>query len=130
MKIYLILFLSTIILFTFIGCSPTTITIKEDDQKEKYSVRKNDLIKIILKANPSTGYQWSIENMDTSRVIIIDETYTTENIEREIVGGGGDKIYLFKAINRGSTAIDIEYFRPFEKELQPIKKIHINLEIR
>lgn len=130
MKTYFILLISIVLLFSLIGCSTTTITIKEDNQKGKYSVRKGDLIKVILNANPSTGYKWQIENIDISKLKIVKETYTAKKVHRDIVGSGGNKIYLFKAINKGNTTIDLIYSRPFEKELPPKKKFHVNLEIR
>ena len=130
MKTYFILLISIVLLFSLIGCSTTTITIKEDNQKEKYSLRKGDIVEVVLNANPSTGYKWQIVNIDSSKLKIVDETYTSEKVKRDIVGSGGNKIYLFKAINKGNTAIDLIYSRPFEKDLPPKKKFHLNLNIR
>jgi inhibitor of cysteine peptidase len=130
MKIHFILIISIVLLFTLISCSPTTIIIKEYSQKEEYLLKKGDIVEVILNANPSTGYMWSIENIDNLKLKIVDETYTAKKVKRDIVGSGGNKIYLFKAINKGNTAIDLIYSRPFEKELPPKKKFHVNLEIR
>lgn len=130
MKIHFILIISIVLLITLINCSPTTIIIKENSQKEKYSLRKGDIVEVILNANPSTGYKWQIENIDNSKIKIVDETYTAKIVNKDVVGSGGKKIYLFKAINKGNTVIELKYFRPFEKEIPPKKKFHINLEIR
>ena len=130
MKIYFILLISIVLLFTLIGCSPTTIIIKENNQEKKYSLKKGDIVKVILNANPSTGYKWQIENIDNSKIKIVEETYTANKVQSDIVGSGGNKIYLFKAISKGNTSIEFEYSRPFEKELPSKKKLCINLEIR
>ncbi len=130
MKIHFILIISIVLLITLINCSPTTIIIKENSQKEKYSLRKGDIVEVILNANPSTGYKWQIENIDNSKLKMVDETYTAEKVNRDIVGSGGNKIYLFKALKKGNTVIEFKYSRPFEKELPPVKKFHINLDIR
>ena len=130
MKIHFILIISIVLLFTLIGCSPNTIIIKEYSQKEKYSLRKGDIVEVILNANPSTGYKWQIENIDIAKIKIVEETYTAKKVKRDIVGSGGNKIYLFKAINKGNTTIDLIYSRPFEKDLPPQKILRINLEIR
>ena len=72
MKTPFILLISIVLLFTLISCSPTTIIIKENSQEEKYSLRKGDIVEVILNANPSTGYKWQIENIDTLKIKIID----------------------------------------------------------
>ena len=130
MKIYFILLSFMVFLFILIGCSPATITINEDNIKEEYSIKKGGFIEVILSANPSTGYNWQIVSIDTLIVKIFDEIYTAKTVNENIVGSGGSKMYVFKAINRGDTSIEIEYSRPFEKELPPKKKLSIKLNIR
>jgi len=130
MKIYFILLIFIVFLFILIGCSPTTITINENNLKEDYSIKKGDLIEVILSANPSTGYKWEILTIDTIKVKTVDETYTAKVVNENIVGSGGSKIYLFEAINKGKTIIRLKYFRPFEKDLPPRKQFDIKLEIR
>ena len=119
-----------VFLFILIGCSPTTITINENNLKEKYSLRKSDIIEVILNANPSTGYKWEIVSINTTKVKTVDETYTAKVANENIGGSGGSKIYLFEAINRGDTIIKLKYSRPFEKDLPPKKQFEINLEIQ
>lgn len=127
MKIY---FISLIFLFTLIGCSPTTITVKENNHKAKYSLKKGDIVEVILNANPSTGYKWQIVKIDSLKITILNETYIAKTANRDIVGSKGEKIYLFKAISKGNTSINIIYSRRFEKDLTPGRKFNINLEIR
>ena len=129
MKLIYILFTATIIALTLFECSPTSITIQENTQIENYSIQKGDTVEVILSANPSTFFKWHIVNIDTSKLQIIDESYTAKQVKRDIVGSGGNKTYRFKAISKGSLTIEINYFRPFEKELPPLKKFNISLEI-
>lgn len=129
MKIYCILLISVFYLFTLIGCSPNTVIITENSQSEKYSLRKGDIVKVILKANPSTGYNWKIDIIDDSIIKVVEEKYVAKKVQDNIVGSGGKKIYLFKVTNKGNTVIELIYSRPFEKDLQPKKKFSINLEI-
>jgi hypothetical protein len=48
MKTYFILLISIVLLFSLIGCSITTITIKEDNQKEKYIIKKGDNVEGVI----------------------------------------------------------------------------------
>ena len=108
----------------------TTLIVKENTQKEKYSIRKNDLIKIILEANPSTLYEWQIVYYDSSKVKIINESYIAKETKRDMEGSGGNKIYIIKAIDKGTTSIKLDYFRPFEKELPRLKDFSIIVNIK
>jgi len=130
MKLNFILLISIVLIFTSIGCSPATVTIKESNQNEKYCIKKGDILEIELNANPSTGYNWQITHHDNSKLKIIDETYIAKKVKRGMVGSGGKKIYIFNAIDKGNTIIELHYSRPFEKEGPYKKKFHINLEIR
>lgn len=124
------IFFISFLLLTIFDCSSTTIIIRENSPKEKISLRKGDLIKIIVRANPSTGYNWSVENIDTTKVTIIDETYIAKKVEKKIMGSGGNKIYLFKAICSGKSVIELKYIRPFEKVLPPKRELRVDLEIK
>jgi len=128
MKLYFILLISTF--FILVSCMSTTLIVKENTQKEKYSIRKNDLIKIILEANPSTLYEWQIVYYDSSKVKIINESYIAKETKRDMEGSGGNKIYIIKAIDKGTTSIKLDYFRPFEKELPRLKDFSIIVNIK
>ena len=129
-NIYGSILITTVLLFILFDCSPSTIIIKEHNQNEIISINKGDIAKVILKANPSTGYIWSIENIDNLLVKILDESYVAKKVKKDIVGSGGNKIYLIKTMNKGKTTIEFKYSRPFEEELPSIKKILFTLEIR
>jgi len=130
MNKYFIILIFSVLLFTLIGCSPNTITINENNQNEKYSLKKDDNIEVILAANPTTGFKWQIVNIDNSKIKLIDESYTAHKVNRDIVGSGGNKVYLFNTIDKGNTSIEFEYSRPFEKEATPYKIFNVNLDIR
>ena len=130
MKKYFILLIYIVFLLTLFGCTPATITVDESSKKEIVCLKKGDILEIILGTNPSTGYEWSVVNIDSTKLKIVSESYIANQVNRAVVGGGGNKIYLFKTISKGNTAIELIYFRSFEKEIPPKKKFHINLNIR
>ena len=130
MKSYSILLISVIFLYTIIGCSPATISINENNHKEKYSIKKNDNLEVVLSANPSTGYTWQIVKNDKSKLEMVDENYTAKIVKEGIVGSGGDKTFVFKAIGKGNVILEFNYSRPFEKDLAPSKRFQIIINIR
>lgn len=127
---YGIILITGIILFILFDCSKSTIIINEQNHDEIILLKKGDIAKVKLKANPSTGYIWSITNFDTSLIKILDEIYIAEKVKSDIVGSGGNKIYTLEAMNKGQVTIEFIYHRPFEEELPPIKKILFTLNVK
>lgn len=75
----------------------------------------NGLLVVSLCSNPTTGFQWS----ETAQ--IIDQTIL-EQMDHESVspkgkvapGVPGGEIWTFKATEKGTTKVSIEYSRPWE----------------
>ena len=49
--------------------------------------------------------------------------------EGGLVGGGGEEIWTFLAVNRGDTEITMEYVRPWEKTHHPVKTATIKVSV-
>lgn len=81
---------------------------------------------IILDANPTTGYQWSID-YDHEYLELMDRRYNSE-ASPEIVGAGGQEVFKFKALKSGITEIKFSYLRLWES-VQPIEEKIYLIEI-
>lgn len=85
----------------------------EAHNKTTVAVKKGDRFKIILTANPSTGYSWSINNMDNQYLGIISSGYEPD--KKGIIGSGGKKYWEIKALKAGTTEAVLSYYRAWEK---------------
>ena len=85
-----------------------------------------DIIKISLKANATTGYQWSLDNYDHQILKLIKTGYEPEDIK--LMGSGGTYTAYFKVLNTGKTSIKLNYIRPWEKDKKPVDSFKINIE--
>lgn len=63
---------------------------------ERIIVSENDFIEVCLKENPTTGFQWIIQEMDSATVQLLKEDY--QNFANVGIGGGGEKIFRFKVL--------------------------------
>ena len=89
------------------------------------TIRAGSEFSIKLASNVTTGYSWRISgNLNgkilkkTGSVYIVGE----ETAEPEpLVGRGGAETWTFKAIAKGSTKLNLEYVRPWEKGVKPVK---------
>jgi predicted secreted protein len=68
---------------------------------------------IVLKANPSTGYQWKLVSMPSGKLLQEgSQEYVRASDTGDIVGTGGHEIWQFSAIGPGSATVVFGYFPP------------------
>jgi inhibitor of cysteine peptidase len=79
-------------------------------------VAKGDPLTITLDANPTTGFQWQLAQPLDEKVLKL-VTHAFQRPATSGVGAGGTDVWTFKAIGAGSTAIVLEYRRPWEKDV-------------
>lgn len=76
---------------------------------------------ICLESNPTTGYDWEIAKpLDSNIVRFVYSSYKPGR--RKILGGGGRRLWVFKAVGRGKTEVLFRYVRPWEKGVPPVDK--------
>ena len=76
---------------------------------------------ITLDSNPSTGYQWQLaKQLNGSILVLIGAQYIPS--ERGRIGAGGTEVWTFKAVKSGTAEISLEYVRPWETDVPPIKE--------
>ena len=82
-----------------------------------------------LNSNRTTGYQWRpIGPLEEHIVKPVRCEYIP--FEGVLHGGGGEEIWTFLAVGRGSTEITMEYVRPWEKTHFPVKTATIRVSVR
>jgi len=80
-------------------------------------VKPGDELRLELESNPTTGYSWSYATKpDPSVLIETNYEYIPDETDEKIVGSGGKEIWSYKAVNIGSTAIEMIYSRPWESK--------------
>lgn len=72
---------------------------------------------VVLPANPSTGYQWSIKGYDHDIINMIHSEYRAGN--QQLIGAPGRMFYTFEIVKGAdlpaTTVISFEYGRPWEQ---------------
>ena len=83
---------------------------------------------ITLEANPTTGYKWQLATPMDQRVV---KFMTSEYIavEPRRIGSGGDEIWTFKAVGAGSAKITLQYVRPWEESISPVKTSTFEIKV-
>ena len=125
-------FFSPLILLCLIillsGCSAgNPIQLYQIDSGRTIRMEPDGTLKIVLDANPTTGYQWKVLPWDTEVIEQIDKpVYKSKS---EAIGSGGESTFYFKALSTGQTSLKFIYFRAFEKDVPPVKSFKVTIVV-
>jgi len=106
------------------SCAPSTGTSVEvscDDFGNQQHISKEvngavgDTFTVTLCSNATTGFQWS-ESAQISDQTVVQQTgheFVAPDA-KGLVGAPGKEVWTFKALKKGTSAISLEYSRPWE----------------
>ena len=78
-------------------------------------VNTGDSVVVTLCSNPTTGFRWSELAQISNQTVLQQTDHRYEPAEQKnIVGGAGQEVWTFKALNKGTTTVSMEYSRPGE----------------
>lgn len=81
-------------------------------------VIKGQSFKIVLEANPTTGYAWALTKRLENHIVTLAKNEYHPN-DASLVGSGGVEVWTFVARHEGVATITLAYRRPWEKEAPP-----------
>lgn len=91
---------------------------------------KEEQFKVTLQANPTTGYQWTVQTYDQTLFKLVSSQYVSP--ETKLIGAGGQMVFTF-AVKQGaalpeSSAMTFRYARPWEPKDGTSKQVIIQFE--
>ena len=109
-----------ILLGTILICGCGGVVLSGEKRDAQYSEMTRDIqtkvgevFTIRLKANETTGYTWQgNESFDRSYLELTESSYHPDQPER--TGSGGEQRYTFKALQTGTSRINLTYKRSWE----------------
>lgn len=120
----IIILLAIAAYFAFFGNQERVYT---EDSYGTINLKKGDTFKIILKSNPTTGYQWNAD-FDETLIELVNTSYKAD--EPQLMGSGGTEIFEFKIIGSNTdTNIRFTYARPWES-VPPIDEKSFEIKIK
>lgn len=113
-----------ILLILVLFCSIKCVFADEITLKTKVG----EEFQIVLTSNPTTGFRWTLEKrLDKNKINLVSSDYIPD--KPQLVGSGGNEVWVFKAVKSGKAKIFFEYSRPWEKGKVAERKIY-NIEIK
>jgi inhibitor of cysteine peptidase len=101
----------------------------DDGQQRRLLVGQR--LVVALPANPSTGYSWSVAQMDSSAVRQDGEAdYEPDPAVPVAPGAGGTAVWNFVGVAAGVTPLKLEYTRPWDQGLAPARTFSLTIEVQ
>ncbi|MBN1972768.1 MAG: protease inhibitor I42 family protein [Sedimentisphaerales bacterium] len=85
---------------------------------------------IKLESNRTTGYSWRLAELKSGIVEKVSDVYKPNETAGNIVGSGGIEEWTFKAVAKGTVTITLEYARPWEKDIPPVKTASCTVTVK
>ncbi len=99
----------------------------EESSGQTIQMRKGDTLSVSLKAQPSTGYGWSVKTHDPPLLNQLGD------MKRDPLGGMPGayeyQVFLFEAQQEGTCVLELDYMRPWEKDKPPARVFRVTVRI-
>lgn len=101
----------------------------DDSDLHKIQINQNQIVKLKVKTNPSTGFSW-ITNIEEQEGIKLVDQYTEKiNNDPNVVGAPVYQFYRIKGIKRGTYNLTFNYARSWETNQNPSNTKQITLKV-
>lgn len=103
------------------------LTITQADRDKTFTVRRGDKIAIELVENPTTGYEWAIDNIDSEAMELQSSEFSLP--VHAGIGVGGKRIFTFRTKATGTTKLQLKEWRPWSGDRSIIQRFNVTLQI-
>jgi Predicted secreted protein len=118
------------VIFVATACSPAKpVNLTSADKGSQVSVKVGDQIVISLDGNPSTGFTWEAQELDTAIFQQVGEA-AFESSNPGLVGAGGTLTLTFKALKAGTASLELVYLRPWETGVAPLDTFSVAVTVK
>jgi inhibitor of cysteine peptidase len=95
----------------------------------RVALKKGGELKVVLDANPSTGFQWQgPPNVAPLLSPIGQRIYVSKSTNPMDLGAGGSNIFRYRAEDTGKSTLTMEYRRPWEGAPGKTVRYEVNVE--
>ena len=112
-----------------VGCAAGAgKTVTAADAGKSIEVKKGQALNIVLEGNPTTGYIWQVAKIDNA-VLKQNGDYEFK-ADSNLTGAGGKLTFHFETVAAGTTALQLEYKRPWETGSKPEKTFDVTIVVK
>lgn len=101
--------------------------LSEADDGTTLEAAPGDALVVRLRENPTTGYRWTLDEVDGDAVTLERDDFETS--EGAGVGSGGRRIFTFSAVGPGSASIALKLWRRWEGDASARERVRLNIRV-
>ena len=110
------------------GSSEQSIrNLTEADNGRSIELKVGDVLEVTLPGNPTTGFQWEVDSVDSAILRQIGEPEFKPS--NNAVGSGGNFTLRFEAVGTGQTELKMIHHRSFEENVPPIQTFEVTITV-
>jgi len=125
---------TSLILFSLAACasgSPKTVAVTEKEAGSTVNLGKGDVLEVILVGNPTTGYSWEPQALDTTILKQKgDWDFEADNTTPGFVGSPGKITMRFEALGAGQTTLKLVYHQSFDPSTPPAETFEVTVLVK
>ena len=104
------------ILALALGCDDSsadsgTVVVTQAQDGTAITLAKGETFTVQLAGNPTTGYEWTVAQLDNAYLRLADSSYAAAS---SAIGSGGTYTFQFEALQTGTTSLGLAYRRARE----------------
>jgi inhibitor of cysteine peptidase len=106
-----------------------TISVTEADNGRTVTLASGDTLMVSLGSTPGTGFGWKVAKVDRK---VLKETGKPELIHspNPMPGAPATQRFRFVVSGEGTTRLELEYVRPWERGVPPARTFHLGVTVR
>ncbi|RME47121.1 MAG: hypothetical protein D6791_06635 [Chloroflexi bacterium] len=113
-----------------LGCAgPSRVRLDESANGTSVSLRAGQTLIIALKSNPTTGYDWQVDQVDETVVRVVKQDFQPAS-DPERLGAPGQTVVQFQAVSAGMTDLHLIYVRPWEQDVEPQDTFQVHITVQ
>lgn len=109
------------------------LSLVDSDNGRTIKVALGSEISLILAANATTGYSWTVlRSPDPAILAFFGPTkgvYLASRPAPGLVGVGGKTTWTLRAVGAGSTILGLGYQRPWESGVAPVSSFQVTITV-
>jgi inhibitor of cysteine peptidase len=104
------------------------MALTQSDNGKSVTICPGETVSISLDENPSTGFQWALEQRNDEVLELLTSDYIQASSTG--VGGGGQHVWKFTAKKSGEVGLVMERWRAWEGEKSIVERLKFTIRIK
>ena len=103
------------------------VTVTAADIGKTVDIRQGERVNVKLEENATTGYRWAIDRIEEGVLELEDSDFVLASDTG--IGGGGERIFRFRAKSTGTSHVQLKMQREWEGDVPPIQRYDFSIRV-